>query len=610
MRKNKLIKGFLLTIITGLFVSVFAMDYSMITIDQVREHYFNTTIGNALLDMAQEEVNTTEGPSYIRPTYSSVVYEGNKTIDFILNGEVFMTFNYDDESIYYENRSTIDAKSFDIFGELFHTMGALNLLESVIDLSGYPTKMVYDFENITMDSAFYSTYGLYYEDEEYNESWEDETGNGSVSGSFLREFRVSLNPLKIEKLVQKYGVDESGLFGSDNTVDSINIINAVAPVDGQKPDVSKITTDTEGVVVKKAFWIKESDGKELTENDTFVAGQRYLLQVEVEAASGYEFIPGLDENNFTININYLKAEFVDDRYIAYCEATATEYLTEAKQTAAEAKTITLGWNTNATADGFLVQVKSGKKWKTVATIKNGSATSKKIKKLKAGKKYTYRVVAYKNVKKVVKKKTKTVKENISISNNVVAYTTPNKPTAKIKGSTFDSVKVGYKKKVGGTAYYVLARSTEKKGTYTDVTSFTGTYTDTDVKTGTTYYYKVKACNANNFCSGYSGVVSKKPSLGKLSIKVKSPESGKVLITPKTVSGEDGYVIEYSKKSKGGFIEVANLDVYTKEYLQETTEEKKLDGKKTYYFRARAYKVVDEKPVYGPWSKIQKVKVKK
>jgi hypothetical protein len=37
--------------------------------------------------------------------------------------------------------------------------------------------------------------------------------------------------------------------------------------------------------------------------------------------------------------------------------------------------------------------------------------------------------------------------------------------------------------------------------------------------------------------------------------------------------------------------------------------KKLKSKKTYYVKARAYKVVNGKKIYGNWSKIKKVKVK-
>ena len=67
---------------------------------------------------------------------------------------------------------------------------------------------------------------------------------------------------------------------------------------------------------------------------------------------------------------------------------------ELKQVAATNKTISLSWNKYEDASGYLIQVKSGKKWKTVSTIKKNSIVTAKIKKLKAGTKYTYKVVAY------------------------------------------------------------------------------------------------------------------------------------------------------------------------------------------------------------------------
>ena len=38
--------------------------------------------------------------------------------------------------------------------------------------------------------------------------------------------------------------------------------------------------------------------------------------------------------------------------------------------------------------------------------------------------------------------------------------------------------------------------------------------------------------------------------------------------------------------------------------------KKLKKKRTYYFRVRAYKLNGKTKVYGKWSKVKKVKVKK
>ena len=276
----------------------------------------------------------------------------------------------------------------------------------------------------------------------------------------------------------------------------------------------------------------------------------------------------------------------------------TVNLSESREERATTSTTTISWNKNPDAKGYFVYRKSGSKWKKVATIKNINTTTYTNKKLKAGTNYTYKISAYTTYKK--KKKTKYT--TISTTDPVTVLTAPAAPKASIKGSTFDSVKVGYKG-VKGTYKYEIFRSTSKKGTYEKVgESTTTSYTDTGLKTGTTYYYKVRACN--NYCGSFSKVVSKKPSLSKPGLSVSSPEAGKVLVRPSTVAGEDGYVIQISTKKNKGFKEVANLDVYTTEFLGEGFK-----SKKTLYFRVRAYRVVDGVSVYSAWSKVKKVKIK-
>ena len=48
----------------------------------------------------------------------------------------------------------------------------------------------------------------------------------------------------------------------------------------------------------------------------------------------------------------------------------------------------------------------------------------------------------------------------------------------------------------------------------------------------------------------------------------------------------------------------------KKPAKKSEEIKKLKKKKTYFIRIRAYKIADGKKVYGKWSSVKKVKVKK
>lgn len=280
--------------------------------------------------------------------------------------------------------------------------------------------------------------------------------------------------------------------------------------------------------------------------------------------------------------------------IGYSDNNEEVDLKEISQTGAGTNKISLKWNRVDDANGYFVQVKSGSRWKTVKTIKNVNTTTATIKKLRANTKYTYRVIAY----KVVKKKNKT----INTTNSVKAKTSPISTKITIKSSTYNSIKVGIKK-VSGASRYVVYRSTSKKGTYekigeTDTTS----YKDKELVTGKTYYYKVKACN--KYCSGYSKIISKKITLASPSLKVKSYYKGQATIKAGTVDGEDGYIIERSTNSRKGFKKITDLDVSEKSFVDESN----LKAKKYYYYRVKAYKLVDGKKVYGKYSKVVRVKI--
>ena len=89
-----------------------------------------------------------------------------------------------------------------------------------------------------------------------------------------------------------------------------------------------------------------------------------------------------------------------------------------------------------------------------------------------------------------------------------------------------------------------------------------------------------------------------------SIKVTNKKKGKTVVSFKKVTGAAGYQIQYAKNKK-----------FTKGKKSKTTKKtkytiKKLTKKKTYYFRIRAYKLVDGTKKYGKWSAVKKLKIKK
>ncbi len=89
-----------------------------------------------------------------------------------------------------------------------------------------------------------------------------------------------------------------------------------------------------------------------------------------------------------------------------------------------------------------------------------------------------------------------------------------------------------------------------------------------------------------------------------SIKATNKKKGKTVVSFKKVTGAAGYQIQYAKNKK-----------FTKGKKSKTTKKtkytiKKLTKKKTYYFRVRAYKLVNGTKKYGKWSAVKKLKIKK
>ncbi len=110
-------------------------------------------------------------------------------------------------------------------------------------------------------------------------------------------------------------------------------------------------------------------------------------------------------------------------------------------------------------------------------------------------------------------------------------------------------------------------------------------------------------NAANHNSSSADNTSVAPAKVK-SLKVKNKNKGKTVVSFKKVSGAVGYQIQYAKNKK-----------FTKGKKNKTTKKttytiKKLKKNKTYYFRVRAYKLSGKKKVYGKWSAVKKLKIKK
>ncbi len=244
---------------------------------------------------------------------------------------------------------------------------------------------------------------------------------------------------------------------------------------------------------------------------------------------------------------------------------------------------------------------TGKALKPSVTVKDGGTTLKKD---------TDYTVSYADNKKAGKATvTVTGKGNYTGSKTVNFTIIKTVSGVKAASAGYNSVKVSWEKISGVTGYKVY-RAGSKNGSYKCVKAVKGekttSYKDGKLTTGKTYYYQVRPYLGKKEGAA-SKAVSAKPVPAKAAISsVKNSASKTAKITWEKVSGASGYEI-YSATSKNG------------KYKKVTTIKKggtvsykntKLKKGKTYYYKVRAYRTVNGKKVYGAYSSVKSVKIKK
>lgn len=189
---------------------------------------------------------------------------------------------------------------------------------------------------------------------------------------------------------------------------------------------------------------------------------------------------------------------------------------------------------------------------------------------------------------------------------------PNKVSGiKATSNSYNSIKLTWNKTVNGANGYAVYRSTSKDGKYTLRKTIksknTIEFTDTGLDTNTTYYYKVRPYRMiedKKEYGSYSEIVCAKPVLSKTTITVSST-SKKATIKWNKVLGASGYKVYSATSSDGTYsLKKTITSINTLSYTNTN-----LVSGKTYYYKVRAYRNVNGKVVYGPYSAVKSKKIK-
>ncbi len=262
--------------------------------------------------------------------------------------------------------------------------------------------------------------------------------------------------------------------------------------------------------------------------------------------------------------------------------------------------VKVSWSkvSGATAYKVYYKISTAKSYTYKGTTKS---TSMKIANLADGKKYTFKVVpcTYINGSYFADNSYKTT--NI--------YTTKNLSASKtVKASLYgyDDVKVSWSKVSGATAYKVYYKiSTAKSYTYKGTTKSTSMKI-ANLADGKKYTFKVVPCTYVNgsYFADSSYKTAYTYTLKKMATpKVAKYNNGKVKVSFTNIAGESGYQISKSTTKTGTSIVSTYATTSGKSKVVSATKGK------TYYYKIRAYKVVNGKKIYGPWSSVKTYKLK-
>ncbi len=225
-------------------------------------------------------------------------------------------------------------------------------------------------------------------------------------------------------------------------------------------------------------------------------------------------------------------------------------------------------------------------------------------KLIKGTDYTISVVS---TRKAVGKYTVTVKfkGNYSGEKKLYFYILPNKTTKVTTTQNTSAIMTKWAKVTGADGYAVaIYDANGKKLNTKNTTALQLKYSA--LKAATVYKIKVTAYKVIDGKKVYStaySVITTATAPAKPTLKATSPSKGKLTLTWSNVSGETGYVIQYSTKKTSGFKKLTDTKANVVSYS------KKVTSGKTYYFRVKSYKKVGDTYIYSAWSDAKGVKIK-
>ena len=267
----------------------------------------------------------------------------------------------------------------------------------------------------------------------------------------------------------------------------------------------------------------------------------------------------------------------------------------------DSTSITLQWNKNSNASGYIIEIYNGKAWSQLAKITSNNTLVCKVTKLSASKTYKYRIKAY-----------KTEGKSTAYSANSATLSVNTNPSNmsgfKAKSKSYNSITLQWNKNTSATGYELQKWNGKKWVALAKITkNSTTTYTVKSLKASATYKYRIRAYKTIGKATQYSGYkelsVNTNPS-NMSGFKAKRIAKTSVTLQWKKNTSATGYEIQKWNGKK--WVSAAKV---TKNSTVTSTV-KNLKKNTSYKFRIRAYKTIGKATQYSSWSGTLTVRTKK
>ena len=260
----------------------------------------------------------------------------------------------------------------------------------------------------------------------------------------------------------------------------------------------------------------------------------------------------------------------------------------------DSTSITLQWNKNSNASGYIIEAYNGKTWAQLAKITSNNTLVCKVTKLSASKTYKYRIKAY-----------KTEGKSTAYSANSATLSVNTNPSNiggfKAKSKSCNSITLQWNKNTSATGYELQKWNGKKWVALTKITkNSTTTYTVKSLKASATYKYRIRAYKTIGKATQYSGYkelsVNTNPS-NMSGFKAKSKSYNSITLQWNKNSSATGYELQKWNGKKW-----VALTKITKNSTTTYTV-KSLKASSTYKYRIRAYKTIGKATQYSGYKEL-------